>query len=99
MRSTSDLLCLLRSTTGDYQPTWCWLRPRSYSVTLQPINYILSAVEHRDQFFAIWPLVHAMQPPANLLGCGWAELGTSRVGYGVRGSLSPFRPERIAQAG
>lgn len=32
----------MRSTTGDYQPTW-WLRPRSYSFTLHPINHLLSA--------------------------------------------------------
>jgi hypothetical protein len=48
---------------------------------------------------AVWPLVDAMQFPASLLGCGWAELGACPAGYEFRGVLAPFRPERIAQPG
>src|SRR5687768_2743644 len=56
---------------------------------------------------AIWPLVHSMQLPATLLGCGLAELGAYRAspeGYGfrdllLRGLLSSLRPERISQPG
>src|ERR687894_255697 len=36
---------LVRSMTGDYQPTLWWLRPRSTSGTLEPISHLLSLSE------------------------------------------------------
>ena len=55
---------------------------------------------------AVWPLVHAMQFPATLLGSGLAELGACPARDGFRGCAravptrahSPARPERTPSA-
>src|SRR5918997_3692949 len=95
---TWGLLSLMRSTTGDYHPTWWWLRPRSYSVTLRPINHLLpSAGTPRSVFPPYGRLSAPLRFPAHLLGGGLVKLGASRDGCGFRGLLAPFGEERVAQ--
>src|ERR671916_3439870 len=95
----------MRSTTGDYQPTW-WLRPRSYSVTLRPINHLLSATGTPRPVFASWSLVRFITVSSALTrrrfgGAGGfpCRVRVPRLARAVRRrARSPARPARVPAA-
>jgi hypothetical protein len=83
--------CALHRAFRRYWARWCG------GITSFVIDRV--TIAHPMRQAAGWPLVHAMQFPATLLGCGLEELGASLARDGFRGVLAPFRPERIAQPG
>src|SRR5918997_5957042 len=59
LRIDLDSFPLVRSMTGDYQPTLWWLRPRSTSGTLEPVPLL-----SRFSYIGISPSTTSMMPPA-----------------------------------